>query len=97
MANVKLPKQWGDWCRAARLKPAGKGRKQRGKYKYFYLVGRGRVWRVNMYAAFECGDTYEAFDRWALCDIRRVDILPKTKAEFVAVVRQLLEEHKVPR
>jgi hypothetical protein len=41
---------------------------------------------------FQCGDTYERFDRWARCTIHEVP-LPKTKAEFLAAVKSLLLQH----
>jgi len=84
---TKLPKQWRHWAAAARLKPhdrcAARSR------DWYYLRGRGRHWRVNCHGQFECGDTYAEFDRWALCDIRRLP-LPLTKAGFVISVKALL-------
>jgi hypothetical protein len=40
----------------------------------------------------QCGDTYEDFDRWALCDIREV-LCPTTKEEFKSAVAALLAAH----
>ena len=38
---------------------------------------------------FQCGDTYDQFDRWALCDIKQVPA-PTTLASFLAAVNSLL-------
>ena len=94
---MKLPKQWKDWCRAARLKPMGNRQTKRslnGKYnlQWYYLVGRGRVWRVNCHWQLQCGDTYADFDRWALCDINEAP-LPNNKANFVSTVKSLVALH----
>lgn len=90
---MNLPKQWKDWCRAARLRPRSKGQDHRGmRYGWFYLHGHGREWRVNCHNMLQCGDTYQEFDRWALCDIREVPV-PKTRAEFVTAVKHLVKEH----
>jgi len=88
---IKLPKQWKHWCRAARLAPRDSGR--RGQYAWMYLRGRGREWRLNDRGMLQCGDTYADFDRWALCDIREAGA-PKSRAEFLATVRDLLAAHK---
>lgn len=87
---MKLPKQWKDWCRAARLKPRNKGRDKRGLGStWLYLHGHGREWRVNRYQELECGDTYDEFDRWALCHIASAP-LPTSKVGFVSEVKRLL-------
>lgn len=99
--KVVLPKQWKDWCRAARLRTrtlqASKGWKplaesNRGLGNWFYLHGRGHEWRVSNHGMLQCGDTYDEFDRWALCAIHEVE-MPKTKAEFVAAVKSLVKLH----
>lgn len=87
-SKFKLPKQWRHWCMLAGLRPVC--RRGRSDYQWFYLVGRGYHWRVNCYAVFERGDDYASFDRWALCDIDEVP-LPRSKTEFLAAVRTLLE------
>lgn len=92
--RLKLPKQWKHWCSLANLRIHGR-RAFRHKWTYFSLKGQGRVWRVNDRAMFQCGDTYEDFDRWALCDIRQAPI-PRTKVEFLATVKALLEAHEKP-
>lgn len=88
---MKAPKQWKHWCRTARLKQHGRGR---GDWAWRYLRGHGRYWRLNCFDQFECGDTYVEFDRWALCDIKRVP-MPTTRDEFLRAVRYLLELHNV--
>jgi hypothetical protein len=84
---IKLPKQWDDWCRAAKLRPTS------GKYGKFYLKGRGHHWRVNCFKEFELGDTYTDFDRWVLSD-RIISDLPKSKAEFLETVTSALARYK---
>jgi hypothetical protein len=87
----KLPKQWKHWCADSKLKPHGtRGRDKTKDHSWFYLKGHGRYWRLNCHNEFECGDTYEEFDRWALCTIEYT-AMPKTRAEFRAAVKHLLE------
>lgn len=89
----KLPKQWKDWCKAARLRPRDKGRDKRGLgFAWFYLHGHGREWRVSCFGVLQCGDTYAEFDRWALCSIKDIE-LPKSKSEFVEAVKNLVALH----
>lgn len=89
---MKLPKQWKHWCSSARLRPfSGRFLRNGGGHGWFYLRGRGHYWRVNCHGMFQRGDTYEAFDRWALCDIQEAP-MPKTRDEFVAAVKSLLKE-----
>lgn len=83
----KLPKQFKDWAAGAKLKVHFK--RKRKSSGWFYLKGRGYVWRVNCHFEFERGDTYADFDRWALCNIDSVP-LPKTKQEFIAAVKHLV-------
>ena len=71
-----------------KLKPHG-GRSTKANYIWFYLKGRGHYWRVNCYGLFQCGDNYEEFDRWALCEIEEVK-LPQTREEFRKVVKEML-------
>lgn len=90
---MKLPKQWKDWCRAARLRHRGKGRDKRGLgWSWFYLHGHGREWRVSCDNMLQCGDKYEDFDRWALCDIHET-ALPTNRAAFVFAVKALANAH----
>jgi hypothetical protein len=80
--SVKLPKQWRNWCEAAGLKPESSGQRQS---RWFYLVGKGRRWRVNMHGEFEVGAKIADFDRWALS--HRVSWrMPKSKWDFVDAV-----------
>ena len=85
----RLPPQWRHWCQSAGLRPWGPGR---DAWRWFYLRGHGRVWRVNDQWQFQCGDTIQDFDRWALCDIQQVP-LPATRAAFRQTVRDLLQAH----
>lgn len=88
---VKLPKQWRHWCASMHLRP--NYRRGKAHWNWFYLKGRGHMWRVNCFAEFQRGDTYAEFDRWALCSIDAAEI-PKTKAEFKATVLRLVASHK---
>jgi hypothetical protein len=88
--EVKLPKQWRHWCASMHMRPHQKIY-DKSQYNWFYLKGRGYVWRVNCYAEFQRGDNYEDFDRWALCSFHSVSI-PKTLAEFKATVLRLVKE-----
>ena len=85
---MKPPKQWENWCRDSKLSVNGKryGKKRRD---WLCLKGRGHYWRVNCHGMFQRGDTYQQFDRWALCEIAEAP-MPKTRAEFRAAVRALL-------
>ena len=92
-SEIKLPKQWKHWCADMKLGVHGK-QYSKSIHHWFYLKGRGRYWRVNCYGMFQCGDTYEDFDRWARCDIEEVE-MPKTREEFRKAVRQLLDQQTV--
>ncbi len=88
----KLPKQWKHWCRK-------NGLRIKGKYSYiaaFYPVGYGHHWRLNCHEQFELGDSFEDFDRWALCDIVSVP-KPTSLAEFTKAVTHLLEQKGISR
>jgi hypothetical protein len=74
---MKLPKQWLYWAQKAGLRPE----RQRGRGNGFYLVGRGRRWRVNMHNVFECSCPLDHFDRWANSRGAQVDALPKTEGD----------------
>lgn len=92
--NIILPTQWKHWCKKANLRAHTHQKSgNRSSYDWFYLKGRGRVWRVNMYNMFQCGDTYEEFDRWALCDITETTC-PKTEEQFINAVVALENTHK---
>lgn len=84
MEKQKLPKQWKHWCKDQRLRTTW------GK-NWFNLMGRGHFWRINCHGMFQRGDTYEDFDRWALCDIKEVP-MPKTRQEFRDSIKFLLEK-----
>lgn len=90
--GVKLPKSWLHWLQKYGFKNfrVPKHRSHHG----FYFNGRGHHWRVNCYGMLQCGDTYATFDRWALCDIVELP-LPKTEAEFVEAIKNLLIEKGV--
>lgn len=87
--RVKLPKSWKHWCRTCNLRIIDK---HSGGY---YLAGKGYRWRVNNEGMFQRGDSYDAFDRWALCDINEVP-MPKTLEEFKAAVLELLGKNESP-
>jgi hypothetical protein len=90
--DVKLPKQWKNWCQRMGLRRHTNSIKKwdRNFDSWLYLKGHGHVWRVNCYHEFERGDTYEDFDRWALCNIDRVPTIPQTFEEFKNAVENLL-------
>lgn len=94
-----LPKTWKHWCKDQRLKPQGDIKRRRDKGRgmgnWFYLQGRGYLWRVNCNACLQIGDTYKEFDRWALCSRNEFPI-PQTRKEFKDVVKKLLEAKAVP-
>lgn len=87
----KVPKQWKHWCQQAGLTRHGAKGRHRGRYPsaWFYLMGHGRMWRVNDQAQLQCGDAYADFDRWALCRTEEAP-RPQSRAEFKATVRELL-------
>lgn len=85
---MKLPKQWKHWCRLANLRPTYSNR-QVGSWTY--LKGRGRMWRVDCNGFICCGDTYDRFDRWANSDAIVRAPMPRTEAEFLAMVKNLVE------
>lgn len=85
---MKLPKQWNHWAQDSHMWLHGPAYKK--GMKWTYLRGHGRVWRLNRYGEFQCGDTYAEFDRWALCDITATSI-PTSRQEFRAAVKTLLE------
>lgn len=92
---IKLPKQWKHWCKKNNLRPHFGGRRQ---HDWFYLKGQGRVWRINSLGMLQCGDTYEDFDRWALCDIEEAP-LPLTEKCFEVYVAVLItrKNKKIPQ
>lgn len=88
--GIQLPKQWLHWAQTMGLRPMGRGVK--GKWRGYYMIGRGRCWRVNMYGCFQVSCPISEFDRWANSVATEVDQTPRTKAEFQAAVRKLLAE-----
>lgn len=82
--NVRLPKQWMHWAQSAGLRTATI-RRHRG----FHLRGRGRNWRVNCFGFFEASCPLEHFDRWANSRGAEVHRLPRTRAEFLDIVKRL--------
>lgn len=87
----KLPKQWKHWCYKLGLRPEStKSRYYKPTYRYFYLVGRGRRFRVNMWNVLEVGSAYEDFDRWANSVVGRHN-LPTTFNEFKKIVESYNE------
>lgn len=90
--SVVLPKSWRHWCSDMKLSING-CKFSKAEHHWFDLRGRGHIWRVNCHGMFQCGDTYEEFDRWALCDIEEVK-LPQTREEFRNAVKSMLEKKK---
>ena len=90
---MKLPKQWKHWARKAGLRTESR----RGRFSGFYLVGRGRRWRVNCYGEFECSCPTEHFDRWANSRGEAMDTIPKTESEFLAAVWMMRDLSKDAR
>lgn len=94
--EYKLPKQWKHWVRSAGLglgKPRRKWERNMNLH-WINLVGRGHQWRINMYGEFQCGDTNEKFDRWALSNNVFVDFgIFKSRDQFVKIVKQMVEFH----
>ena len=90
--EVKLPKQWKDWCRKSGLRAVNSGFKLGRKYDYLNLKGKGRQWRVNCYGDFQCSDRYAEFDRWANSHIE-LDRIPQSLKEFRDTVRILSARH----
>ena len=90
--DIKLPKQWKHWCKKAGLRRWSNkiSKWDRNISAWFYLKGRGYVWRVNCYGEFERGDSIENFDRWALCDIDSVSRVPENELEFLMTVQYLI-------
>lgn len=86
-----LPKQWLHWAQCAGLKSEFRGHKHR-RWKGYYLVGRGRKWRVNDKGEFECSVANDLFDRWAISRGARVppSSFPKSKSEFKEIVELLV-------
>lgn len=95
-AKVARPKQWRHWCKSAGLKIDGDSSLKRKRVfcMDWYLLGHNRYWRVNIYGDFQCGGTFEKFDRWATTTTTQTN-LPRSRAEFKASVQQLLDEHKL--
>lgn len=85
---MRMPKQWENWCRDQRLSPHGK-RYGKKRADWLYLKGRGHYWRVNCHGQIQLGDSYEYFDRWALCNIEEMP-MPKSRNEFREAVGTLL-------
>jgi hypothetical protein len=91
--TTKLPKQWLYWAKKARLKPE----RQRGKDNGYYFFGRSRHWRVNCHGHFECSCPEEHFDRWANSRGAHMAVIPRTEANFLTAVRDLLDASKDAR
>lgn len=87
---MKLPKSWKYWCKTNRFVAHGYQKNEKRKSAWLYLKGHGHVWRVNDKGMFQRGDSYEDFDRWALCsDIYEMPI-PQTEGEFKIFVKDAL-------
>lgn len=88
MAKTKLPKQWLHWAKKCGISPEWK----RYSYAGFYMIGRGRRWRVNNLGQFECSCPTQYFDKWSNSRGAFTSVIPKTEAEFVLSVNRLREE-----
>ncbi len=86
----KLPKQWKQWCRRAGLKPHGGG--NRSAWRWFYLEGRGRYWRVNCHGMLDVSCPRVDFDRWALSHRASLPCPVTCERDFLATVQQLLDQ-----
>ena len=95
--KIKLPKQWKHWCRKMHLRPIMSDTYYYHQKHWFYLKGNGFCWRVNCNWEFERGDTNEEFDRWALCNIDKVDYIPQTFEEFEYAVESLIAAYTPSR
>ena len=66
-SEVKLPKQWRRWLKAAGLKPVystDMHRKRRWMGDH-YLKGHDRFWRIDCLGNLDMSEPKEQFDRWA--------------------------------
>lgn len=90
---TKLPKQWLYWAQKAGLQPE----RRRGSGNGYYLVGRGRRWRVDCHGDFECSCPTDHFDRWANSRGAQRRGVPQTQAHFLAAVRELRDASKDAR
>lgn len=91
-SKIKLPKQWMHWCSQMNLRQRGAWGKHRRKFRGLYLKGMGHEWRVGSHGKFQRGDTYEDFDRWALCNIMETPI-PQTFKEFEKFVKMSVQSY----
>jgi hypothetical protein len=80
-----LPKQWLHWAKKTGLKPE----RYRSRFAGFYMIGRGRRWRVNMHGAFECSCLLADFDRWANSRGAEQFELPSSEMAFSLAVENL--------
>lgn len=85
---MKLPKQWRHWCKLAGLRPEG-GHGQ-GNWRWVYLIGRGRRWRLNCYNQFQMSVPLKEFDRWANSVAAFYARCPQTEREFLTVVNTMV-------
>lgn len=94
--KVKLPKQWKHWCQKLNLRRHSSkiNKWDRNINSWFYLKGRGFVWRIDCFGHFQRGDRIEDFDRWALCNISEIDFVPNTFKSFESWVIALIEAYK---
>ena len=87
---MKLPKQWYHWCYKAGLKYDGDAR--RNKWKYCYLRGRNRMWRINCHGQLDMSCTIDKFDRWANSHEFSIDELPTNEKQFLQVIEFMLQQ-----
>lgn len=88
--KIIIPKQWKHWAQSA-------GIKSDNKHCNYYMTGRGRRWRIDCFGKFEASCPQEHFDRWANSRGAEFPRLPQTKAEFLQVVKDLINQSKDAR
>ena len=101
-SEVKLPKQWRRWLKAAGLKPAGlkpvystdMHRKRRWMGDH-YLKGHDRFWRIDCLGNLDMSEPKEQFDRWANSLDLSLPMTAKSEREFVMLVTAMKDSIKV--
>jgi hypothetical protein len=83
------------WAKLMGLKTMGRG--VRGMWRGYYLIGRGRCFRVSLHGELEVSCPISEFDRWANSRVASYRVLPKTEAEFrqiIGLLRGLAAAHE---
>lgn len=87
---TSTPKQWKRWIHKAGLRPSYDTR-QRREYGSYYFTGYGRHWRMACDGYLDMSEPFDQFDRWANSCEASMPMTAKTEAEFVALVKAMLE------